>query len=53
MFFGALLACIYFKANRKSAERYNLAIASGLIAGESLIAVTVALLVAANVLVAH
>ena len=53
MFFGALLAWLYFKANRKSAERYNLAIASGLIAGESLIAVTVALLVAANVLSAH
>jgi putative OPT family oligopeptide transporter len=50
MFVGALLAWLYFKTNRAKAERYNLALASGLIAGESLMAVLVALLVAVNVL---
>ncbi len=50
MFLGALLAWIFFKLNEPKAERYNLALASGFIAGESLIAVVVAALVAANVL---
>jgi putative OPT family oligopeptide transporter len=50
MFVGSLLAWVYFRANRSRAERYNLALASGLIAGESLMAVVVALLVAVNVL---
>ncbi len=50
MFLGALLAWIFFKANKEKADRYNLAVASGFIAGESLIAVVVAGLVAFNVL---
>jgi len=50
MFFGALLAWIFFRASAVRAERYSLALASGFIAGESLIAVLVAALVAFNVL---
>jgi putative OPT family oligopeptide transporter len=50
MFLGALLAWIFLSVNRPQAERYSLAVASGFIAGESLIAVVVAALVAFNVL---
>ena len=50
MFLGSLLAWLYVRANAARAERYNLAVASGFIAGESLIAVLIAALVAANVL---
>ena len=50
MFIGGLLAWLYQRADRASAERYSLALASGFIAGESLIAVLVAALVAFNVL---
>jgi uncharacterized oligopeptide transporter (OPT) family protein len=50
MFVGAFLAWIFFRANQPRAERYSLAIAAGLIAGESLIAVLVAALVALQVL---
>jgi putative OPT family oligopeptide transporter len=50
MFLGGLLAWVFFKANRTAADRYSLALASGFIAGESLIAVLVAALVAFNVL---
>jgi OPT family oligopeptide transporter len=50
MFFGALLAWLFFKYSAAKAERYSLAVASGFIAGESLIAVVVAALVAFNVL---
>jgi uncharacterized oligopeptide transporter (OPT) family protein len=50
MFAGGLLAWVFFKANRTAADRYSLALASGFIAGESLIAVLVAALVAFNVL---
>jgi OPT family oligopeptide transporter len=50
MFIGGLLAWIYLRANRPHAERYSLAVAAGFIAGESLIAVFVAALVAFNVL---
>jgi uncharacterized oligopeptide transporter (OPT) family protein len=50
MFVGALLAWIVFRADRERADRYSLALASGFIAGESLIAVLVAGLVAFNVL---
>lgn len=50
MFLGALLAWIFLRVNRPQAERYSLAVASGFIAGESLIAVVVAALVAFNVL---
>lgn len=50
MFLGALMAWIFFKVSPTKAERYNIALASGFIAGESLIAVAVAALVALNVL---
>ena len=50
MFLGALLAWLLAKASAERAERYSLALASGFIAGESLIAVLVAALVAFNVL---
>lgn len=50
MFLGALLAWGFAKARPAQAERYSLAVASGFIAGESLIAVLVAALVAFNVL---
>jgi uncharacterized oligopeptide transporter (OPT) family protein len=50
MFLGALLAWIYLQVNRPKAERYSLAVASGIIAGESLISVLVAALRAAHVL---
>jgi uncharacterized oligopeptide transporter (OPT) family protein len=50
MFIGGLLAWLFFRANRAAADRYSLALASGFIAGESLIAVLVAALVAFNVL---
>lgn len=50
MFFGAMLAWLFFKYDPKRADRYSLAVASGFIAGESLIAVVVAALVAFNVL---
>jgi OPT family oligopeptide transporter len=53
MFLGALLAFLYFRLNQPKAERYSLAIASGLIAGESLMAVLVAVLVAMHVLSQH
>ena len=50
MFLGSLIAWMIVRANAARAERYNLAVASGFIAGESLIAVLVAALVAAKVL---
>ncbi|MBI2893782.1 MAG: OPT/YSL family transporter [Deltaproteobacteria bacterium] len=50
MFLGSLLAWIIFKSSQEKADRYTLAVASGFIAGESLIAVLIAALVAANVL---
>jgi uncharacterized oligopeptide transporter (OPT) family protein len=50
MFLGAMLAWIYLRVNRPQAERYTLAVASGIIAGESLIAVFVRALEAAGVL---
>lgn len=53
MFIGALLAWLFARARPAQAERYNLAVASGFIAGESLIAVVVAALVAMNVLGGH
>src|SRR6185436_19089420 len=48
MFLGALIAWAWLRWNKPSGERYTVAIASGLIAGESLIAVLVAALVATN-----
>jgi uncharacterized oligopeptide transporter (OPT) family protein len=48
MFLGAALAWVYLRVNRAQAERYTLAVASGIIAGESLIAVFVSALRAAG-----
>ncbi|HWO07881.1 MAG TPA: OPT/YSL family transporter, partial [Polyangiaceae bacterium] len=50
MFLGALLAWVFLQLSRERAERYSLALASGFIAGESLVAVLVAALVAFNLL---
>ena len=50
MFLGALVAWLVFKGSRPTSERYNVAVASGLIAGESLLAVLIAALIAAGVL---
>jgi OPT family oligopeptide transporter len=50
MFLGSFLAWIFFKANKPKAERYSLAVASGFIAGESLMAVLIAILVVTKVL---
>jgi OPT family oligopeptide transporter len=50
MFVGGLLAWIFLRISRPHAERYSLAVAAGFIAGESLIAVFVAALVAFQVL---
>ena len=50
MFIGAVLAAAYVKINEKSAEKYTVAVASGIIAGESLLGVAVALLSASGYL---
>ena len=50
MFIGAVLAAAYMKINEKSAEKYTVAVASGIIAGESLLGVAVALLSASGYL---
>jgi uncharacterized oligopeptide transporter (OPT) family protein len=50
MFLGAFIAWLIARASAKTAERYTIAVASGLIAGESLIAVVIAALVAGGVL---
>ena len=50
MFVGALLAWLFQRLSPARAERYTVAVASGLIAGESLMAVLVAALVAAGLL---
>jgi OPT family oligopeptide transporter len=44
MFVGALLAWILFRKNKKLAERYTIPVASGVIAGESLLGVFLAIL---------
>src|SRR5581483_11543215 len=44
MFMGALIAYVYAKINEQQAERYTIPVASGIIAGESLLGVAVALL---------
>ncbi len=44
MFLGALIAYVWTRTNKDHAERYVVPIASGLIAGESLLGVAVALL---------
>jgi uncharacterized oligopeptide transporter (OPT) family protein len=50
LFLGALLAWLFQRANQARAERYAIPAASGLIAGESLVAVLIAALVACGVL---
>jgi putative OPT family oligopeptide transporter len=50
LFLGALLAWVFQRVSQPKAERYSIAIASGLIAGESLVAVLIAALVAVGVL---
>ena len=50
MFIGAVLAYAYTKINEESAEKYTVAVASGIIAGESLLGVAVALLSASGYL---
>jgi len=44
MFIGAVLAWLWFKKNEEQAERYTVAVSSGLIAGESLMGVAILLL---------
>lgn len=50
MFLGALIAWVYSRRRPESAERYVIPVASGLIAGESLLGVLVALLAAGGYL---
>ena len=50
MFVGALIAAGFARVNAKAAEDYTVPVASGLIAGESLLGVAVALLAAAGYL---
>lgn len=50
MFIGAVIAAVWMKANERDAEAYTIPIASGLIAGESLLGVAVALLAASGYL---
>jgi OPT family oligopeptide transporter len=50
MFLGSFVAWIFLRLHRARAERYSLAVAAGFIAGESLVAVLVAALVASQVL---
>ncbi|MEO8182038.1 MAG: OPT family oligopeptide transporter [Deltaproteobacteria bacterium] len=50
MFLGALIAWAFSQLNREAAERYTIPCASGLIAGESLLGVAIALLAVAGYL---
>ncbi|MDO9022455.1 MAG: OPT family oligopeptide transporter [Deltaproteobacteria bacterium] len=50
MFIGAVLAALWMKRNERRAEAYTIPIASGIIAGESLMGVAVALLAASGYL---
>jgi OPT family oligopeptide transporter len=50
MFLGALIAWAFSRLNREAAERYTIPCASGLIAGESLLGVAIALLAVAGYL---
>ncbi len=53
MFIGALGGWIWARAKRKSYDAYSTPLASGLIAGEAIIAVLVPLLVALGIVAAH
>jgi uncharacterized oligopeptide transporter (OPT) family protein len=46
MFLGALIAWVVEKRSPKTAEDYTIPVASGIIAGESLMGIAVAILVA-------
>jgi uncharacterized oligopeptide transporter (OPT) family protein len=50
LFLGAFLAWAFARRNERNAERYTIPVAAGLIAGESLVAVLIAALVALRVL---
>lgn len=50
MFIGAFIAWVYSRMNEKRAEEYTIPVASGLIAGESLLGVAVALMGAVGLL---
>jgi OPT family oligopeptide transporter len=50
MFLGALIAWIFSRLHRDAAERYTIPCASGIIAGESLLGVAIALLAVAGYL---
>jgi uncharacterized oligopeptide transporter (OPT) family protein len=50
MFVGALAAWVLLRVHREVAERHTISVASGLIAGESLMGVALALLAAAGVM---
>jgi OPT family oligopeptide transporter len=50
MFAGALLAWILFRKNKEVAERYTIPVASGVIAGESLMGVFIAILGASGIM---
>jgi OPT family oligopeptide transporter len=50
MFVGALLAWILFRKNKEVADRYTIPVASGLIAGESLMGVLIAILGASGIM---
>lgn len=52
MFIGALIAWYIERRSKESADRYTVAVSSGIIAGETLIGVLVAALVVAGVLLA-
>jgi putative OPT family oligopeptide transporter len=49
MFLGALVDLVWRRASPKSAEHYSIPIASGLIAGEALVAVVIAILAASGI----
>ena len=50
MFVGALIAWILLKKSKRIAELYTIPVASGIIAGESLMGVVVALLAASGLM---
>jgi len=50
MFAGALAAWVFARRSRELADRYTIPVASGLIAGESLMGVAIALLSALGIM---
>ncbi|MBF0442720.1 MAG: OPT/YSL family transporter [Oligoflexales bacterium] len=51
MFLGALLACLFARISPKRSEQYTVPIASGLIAGESISGIIIAVLFATGILI--